>query len=111
MSGFEWDWVCIVVSVFCFVMENFSLEDDDYGDLFITQSSNDNGGSRLIQESSENDKFLGLNAGDFQSPCTSLVKSHLHSSQYSDISDCEEEIAGVSTQNNENRYVECNVLY
>ena len=59
-------------------MENFSLEDDDCRELFITQSSGcDNSGVNLV----------GLldNPSDFHSPCKSLITGNVM--QYSDISD------------------------
>ena len=71
--------------------EVFSLEDDDYGDLFITQqSSNDqNIKSNLDKSEEEDGLFLGIETSDFKSPCLSVV-SPLKNAMYSDISDAED---------------------
>lgn len=65
--------------------EVFSLE-DDYGDLFITQSDkivNNNG------VGSHSDGGILPDPMDFSSPSVSLVSSESQSAQYSDISDDE----------------------
>ena len=73
-------------------MDTFSLEDDDYGDMFITQSSKDNDEIVPDDDNSNKELFLGLLKIDFSSPCSSLLKDQSDSShQYSDISDYEEE--------------------
>ena len=76
-------------------MENLSLKDDDYGDIFITQECNNNDGSvdKLCEEMEVDDSvFLGVNPEDMQSPCMSLVKPKYEGvAYYSDISDWEEE--------------------
>ena len=100
------EYVCLfdcvhVLIIFVTIMDTFSLEDDDFGDLFITQSSsNDNGNT--LQEEKDGDTFLGLNQSDFQSPCSS-VRSNLNVSetQYSDISDFEDDnnSSGFATRN------------
>ena len=73
-------------------MDNFSLEDDDYGDMFITQNSKDNIEIVPDDDNSNKELFLGLLKNDFSSPCLSLLKGQSDSShQYSDISDYEEE--------------------
>ena len=67
----------------------FSLEDDEYGDLFITQESNENSVSEVVRNEEEVG-VLGVSATDFQSPCHSLFdKSHGFLPHYSDISDDE----------------------
>ena len=67
-------------------MSTFSLEDDDYGDLFITQESKgmdiDHGESE-DQSCSGDNKFLD----DFASPMKSLVKGS--QAIYEDISEDE----------------------
>ena len=73
-------------------MDTFSLEDDDYGDMFITQSSKDNIEIVPDEDNSNKELFLELPKNDFSSPCSSLLKGQSDSNhQYSDISDYEEE--------------------
>ena len=57
----------------------FSLE-EDYGDMFITQSD------AVINEGNNDKSEILLDPLDFSSPCVSLVSSQ-NSMQYSDISD------------------------
>ena len=64
-------------------MELFSLEDEEYSQLFITQSSNN---SVNVTENDGNGSILG-DPLDFKSPCVSVL-----SDQYSDISDEEFDI-------------------
>ena len=67
-------------------MEVFSLEDDDYGDTFITQTPSSDSNVELSQEN----QILG-DPMDFQSPClTVLNKDNVVTAQYSDISDTED---------------------
>ena len=61
------------------IMEGFSLEEEDYGDLFITQSSR---GSSI---SDGNIEFSGANGCE-------LVGEAVRQGQYSDISDEEFEV-------------------
>ena len=73
----------------------FSLEDEDYNELFIAQQPSRNI-SDLMDKSVENldsgvDSFLGLSADDFMSPCVSLASKDKFNPQYSDISD----VAGI----------------
>ena len=67
-------------------MEVSSLEDEDYGDMFITQSS-----SRVnVEENDGTNSILG-NEMDFASPCALLInRENVTVSQYSDISDVED---------------------
>ena len=67
-------------------MDSFSLEDEDMGDLFLTQNSS-NLDKEEEKEDNENEEFLGLSAMDFSSPCVSLIPQVEKSSHYSDISD------------------------
>ena len=61
-------------------MDNvFSLE-DDYGDMFITQSD------RVLNQSDSEKSEILKDPMDFSSPCVSLVSSQ-SSMHYSDISD------------------------
>ena len=65
----------------------FSLEDEDYNHMFITQECKNNENSVMEVEESDGelDKFLGVSATDFSSPCVSIVKGV--KPVYSDISD------------------------
>ena len=69
----------------------FSLEDEDYGNMFITQESgnNENLIGNLDNSDNEGEFFLGVKATDFASPCVSQVTSH-QNAMYSDISDAED---------------------
>ena len=74
-------------------MELFSLEDDDFGDMFITQSSsvtnvveNCDNSAMDVDES----VFLGVNATDLSLLVRSLLDKNVKSNDYSDISDFEE---------------------
>ena len=74
-------------------MDTFSLEDDDYGDLFITQSSNVSAGDSYDANKSmeeEDNLFLGIEPNDFVSPVKSILGADHTSTMYSDISDCDE---------------------
>ena len=65
-------------------MEVFSLEDDDYGDMFITQSAG------VSDNNSQKSVIIG-GPMDFMSPCSSLVSDdNVATNQYSDISDAED---------------------
>ena len=68
--------------------EVFSLEDDDYGDMFITQSGgqSDNLCNEVEKSNKESGLFLGLEETNFSTPCVSQFKS-VHNPVYSDISD------------------------
>ena len=67
----------------------FSLEDDDYSELFITQQPRE-----ILWDVMENDKsdecssVLGVKPMDFSFPCSSLIKKN--DNQHLDISDAEE---------------------
>ena len=67
-----------------------SLEEEDNGDLFLTQVPSQKSCDNLIQSSGGTDgnegKFLGVVADDFASPCKSLVRDN----DYSDISEEDE---------------------
>ena len=82
--------------------ELFSLEDDDYGDLFITQESSKSSEMPLDMDKScdESELFLGVEPADFKSPCLSQV-GPIRNPMYSDISDDEvfEEEKKSSSQN------------
>ena len=68
----------------------FSLEDDDYGDMFITQTPRNVENSDVnLDNSSDDVLLLGVEANDFSSQCTSIVKP-LRDPQYSDISDTDD---------------------
>ena len=70
-------------------MEVFLLEDDDYGDMFIMQSSFN---SNKDDSSATNNEILG-DGSDFARPCASLVsQGNITSSANSDISDAEDSI-------------------
>ena len=68
----------------------FSLEDEDCGNIFITQESNSD--SKLMVQDEESDlefdSVFGISASDFQSPCVSMVKPS--ENIYSDISDADD---------------------
>ena len=67
-----------------FEMDVFSLEEDEYEGLFITQ------GSCGVQESSSNKGILG-DPSDFKSPCGSVFHTNsTGDSTYEDISDSED---------------------
>ena len=85
----------------------FSLEDNNFGDLFNTQSSNS---YQYKVKSDQNDMevdeelFLGVNETDMSSPCMSLVASKAVN-QYSDISDWEESEETIGKINEKKRFV------
>ena len=66
----------------------FSLEDDNYGNMFITQESSKS--ENLLDELDESDKdsnlFCGVRENDFQSPVVSKVNV-IQNPMYSDISE------------------------
>ena len=68
--------------------EVFSLE-DDYGDLFITQSDNILNVDSSQNDEKEEESGILSDPFDFSSPCVSLV-SNEKEPQYSDISDAED---------------------
>ena len=68
-------------------LDTFSLEDEDYNELFITQSSSNDVGMEVQDNDSGEGKFLGLEKDDFSSPMVSLVGAH--GIEYSDISEDE----------------------
>ena len=68
------------------VMDTYSLEEEDMGDMFLTQQPRESSEKRV-----ESDTFLGLDAADFSSPCVSLIREREACAQYSDISDGEPE--------------------
>ena len=81
------------------MMETYSLEDDDYRDPFITQTSKDDVGNVHNEEEpmeEDNNLFLGVDPGDFNSPMKSLVMAGVGSNDYLDISDWEETEASMS---------------
>ena len=74
-------------------MELFLLEDNDFGDLFITQSAH----SSNVVDNNENcemdiddNQSLGVNTKDLKSPVMSLVDQNVKSNDYSDISEFED---------------------
>ena len=68
-------------------MDVFSLEEDDYGDMFITQSSSN---SSQVESSGNKVEILGDGA-DFVRPMCSLVSNvEDKSCKYSDISEDED---------------------
>ena len=66
----------------------FSLEDDDYNSLFITQSSNNDTVESMdvvcVEENNDENVQFGINSQDFMSLCVSLVTQK---PWYEDISD------------------------
>ena len=73
-------------------MDTFSLEDDDYDDLFITQSSKEDDNSNVTVNGSQENMFSGVKENDFSSPCSSILNGNCDSANaYSDISDYEDE--------------------
>ena len=64
-----------------YIMDIFSLEEDDGNELFLTQSKSD---SADLRNYSQNISILG-DPLDFKSPCASLVSRS--QTQYSDISE------------------------
>ena len=86
MLFFTWAhlWIIVATSAYYYyMMELFSIEDDDAKELFITQTlSVQNDGNNLVG-------LIG-DEKDFVSPCVSLVNHHQNNSaHYSDISDNE----------------------
>ena len=74
-------------------MACFSLEDDDYGDMFITQSCHNSVEDKDELDNAmeqEDDLFLGVEPTDFDSPMKSIVSEKHDVNAYSDISDWEE---------------------
>ena len=74
-------------------MDTFFLEDDDYRDLLIIQSSK--GSADVVQELNESievddNLFLDVQPNDFTSPVKSVVDGLVASNDYSDISDWED---------------------
>ena len=69
----------------------FSLEDEDYGNMFITQESSNSDTLQNFKDKSddEDEFFLRVKTTDFASPCVSQVMP-LKDLMYSDISDCED---------------------
>ena len=72
---------------------DYSLEDAELSQMFITQESNGQD-VEMLDKSADgmdtNDEiFLGNRSGDFASPCVSLVNK-LELQHYSDISDDDE---------------------
>ena len=91
----------------CFKMDMFSLDDDNFRDLFITQSSNsyqDNVKSGQNDMEVDEDLFLGVKETDMSSPCTSLVENKAVT-KYSDISDWEESEETIEKIDEEKRFV------
>ena len=68
--------------------EVFSLE-DDYGDLFITQSDNNLNVDSSQNYKNEEESGILSDPFDFSSPCVSMI-SKQKEPQYSDISDAED---------------------
>ena len=83
--------------------EVFSLEEDAYGDMFITQESSQIGDSLGKEDKVEDEDglFLGLSQSNFSSPCVSFVSQSSNNAMYPDISDAEdfEKNENSSTQN------------
>ena len=68
----------------------FSLEDDDYGDLFITQTPSQVNNFNIDLDKSEDELLcIGDNETKLESKGVSIVKP-LQDPQYSDISDTED---------------------
>ena len=81
-------------------MELFSLKDDDFGDLFMTQKDNSNVLNDGINHEEDMEVFLGNSNVDFQSPCVSLVGgAKVNEGMYLDISDFECEKSDTMDQN------------
>ena len=73
-------------------MDIFSLEDEDISSLFITQESSGNVEKLMENSQDEEDGILGIAAGDFSSPCVSLVdRKENYNPEVSDISDDEKQ--------------------
>ena len=73
-------------------MENigdlYSLEDPDCIQLFITQETSDKVGNFSYNDMDLDDNMLmGLDVGDFKSPCVSSLDTEKDVTKYSDISD------------------------
>ena len=68
-------------------MEVFSLEDDAYEQMFITQESKDD--KIGVQEKDENDSFLGMDVMDFSPSPSFVVRNDEAKPHYSDISEDE----------------------
>ena len=72
----------------------FSLEDDDYNEMFITQvpkvGNDGNKNSEVLEKEVNDGMILGLARDDFQSPCSSLI-NRKESGIYSDISEAEDD--------------------
>ena len=86
----------------------FSLEDDDVGDMFITQTPSVNDGevgeSEKVEDLMEfSDKSqMGLQCNDFSSPCVSLLsKKKIEGAVYSDISDDDFDIPSSQLRQND----------
>ena len=80
----------------------YSLEDDDYGDMFITQSSKEydySDKSEVVSMEGDENLFLGVNTTDFTSPCKSVLDNGKQDSMYSDISDFEENDKNMENKN------------
>ena len=76
----------MLIFEYIFIMEQFSLEENDYSDMFITQEVSDIKDNNC-ESDGEMDKFFGLNADDFASPMVSIIDDKKNAPHYSDISD------------------------
>ena len=91
-------WMCVcgvIICLKCLKLNNesqFSLEDDDCSQMFITQSSVNNVGFEKAESDEEVDSgllsstFLSVDQLDFKTPSVSVIGK---AKQYSDISDDE----------------------
>ena len=71
-------------------MEVFSLEDDEYNGLFITQQSNEISDVSDVKNEEDSGVFLGGDSFDFGAPCVSLMpKVEPYNPQCKDISEDE----------------------
>ena len=68
-------------------MEVFSLEDEEYGGLFLTQESKENEDYLMEKKVGEDELFLGVEPCDFTSPVTSVRQKY--TPVCSDVSDNE----------------------
>ena len=71
-------------------MDVFSLEDDEYEGLFLTQESKEKEKDFDEKKVREVEQFLGVEPMDFSSPCSSLLQRRVYTPQCSDVSSDEE---------------------
>ena len=69
-------------------MASFSLEEDDYDGLFITQEAKDNSLEKREDVEEESDSYFGVDPFDFGSPSVSFMAARsTYQPQCSDVSD------------------------